>query len=607
MELNFLRSLRPGSGQPLGGRYKIIRQLGAGGFGQTFHAQDLHLPGQPVCVIKQLKPQVNSAQGLQVARRLFDTEAQVLYELGSHPQIPRLLAHFEDGKEFYLAQELIVGHSLTEEFLPETPWAEAKVVSFLGDVLSTLAFVHGHRVIHRDLKPSNLIRRTKDNRVVLIDFGAVKQARTQFIPSDPGISHTISIGTQGYMPNEQQAGRPQFSSDVYAVGMMGIQALTGRLPRHLPLDPHSNELAWHAYAPRVNPTLAAVLDYMVRYDYRDRYGTAAEALSALQSLPPVLSELLPTGSSNRHSTTGLQQTGGAQQTGGIQQTQPPAANASSPIPAQPTEPPPAIASKTVPVLGRYPRTSSMSVKGSRSVGSVETDVLPPQKSSHKALISVGILISVVLGMGLLTWRAFAPPANVTETTPEPTAPTSEDSPSPTAEVPVPTPADGDILDSEPLTELSPDPSPEESLALESEPESLSAPAPETDLVPSSEEAAVIEASAGSDALTEEEAQATVAAFYDHVSNQSWEAARSLVGGALAQQFDPNFFQQFQQVSVDNLRITDQGPGRIEILGRNIYVYEDGSSQQEERTYTVQVIDGQPRIVASAFVRVLQIR
>jgi serine/threonine protein kinase len=197
--------------KPLGGRYRLMQPLGSGGFGQTFSAQDLHLPGHPLCVIKQLQPQATSPAELEVARRLFDTEAQTLYKLGAHPQIPRLLAHFEEDQEFYLAQEFIQGHSLADGL--GKPWSEAQVVTFLGDLLGVLAFVHAHGVIHRDIKPSNLIHRASDNRLVLIDFGAVKQVSNQVTSLRSGLSHTISIGTEGYMPSEQVAGRPQFSSE----------------------------------------------------------------------------------------------------------------------------------------------------------------------------------------------------------------------------------------------------------------------------------------------------------------------------------------------------------------------------------------------------------
>ncbi|MEM8546459.1 MAG: serine/threonine-protein kinase, partial [Cyanobacteria bacterium P01_H01_bin.119] len=278
MGRNLLKRFQPDPAR-LGGRYQVISQLGEGGFGQTFLARDLHLPGQPQCVVKQLKPQSTTSQALQTARRLFDTEAQVLYELGNHPQIPSLLAHFEERQEFYLAQELIVGHSLEDE-LAESSWSSDQVLDFLHDLLDTLAFVHDHQVIHRDLKPSNLMRRDGDRRIVLIDFGAVKQVSTQSTPSR--ISHTISIGTAGYMPNEQVAGRPQFSSDIYAVGAIAIQALTGQRPDQIPLHPQTGELDWQP-APNCDPNMATFLIFLVRYVFRSRYATAGEALAALQA------------------------------------------------------------------------------------------------------------------------------------------------------------------------------------------------------------------------------------------------------------------------------------------------------------------------------------
>src|SRR4028119_296524 len=279
--------------KPLGGHYKIISELGVGGFGQTFLAEDLHLPENHRCVIKQLKPQQRDPKTLEMARRLFDLEAKVLYKLGNHDQIPRLLAHFEDDQEFYLAQELIEGEPLTQELKDGLPWPETQVIPVLRDLLNVLAFVHQQDVIHRDIKPSNLIRRRQDGRIVLIDFGAVKQVSTQIIDRHTGETKTISIGTQGYTPKEQLGGNPRFSSDIYAVGTIAIQALTTIHPRHLTEDPQTGEINWRHHAPQVSPELAAFLDCMVRYDFRARYPTAVEALEALRSISTALVEPAP--------------------------------------------------------------------------------------------------------------------------------------------------------------------------------------------------------------------------------------------------------------------------------------------------------------------------
>lgn len=271
-------------GTVLGGRYKLIEQLSAGGFGQTFIAEDLHLPGNPRCVLKRLQPQVTDELSLRVAKRLFDTEAQVLYQLGHHDQIPRLLAHFEHEQEFYLAQELVVGEPLTKELIAGQRWAEDQVVTLLQDLLGILTFVHQQDVIHRDVKPANLMRRQHDRRIVLIDFGAVKQVSTQVTHSNLASAQTISIGTPGYVPNEQLAGTPRFSSDVYAVGMLGIQALTGMSPKSLSEDPHTGEIQWREFAVQVSAELAAVLDKMIRYDFRVRYARAGDALTAIEQM-----------------------------------------------------------------------------------------------------------------------------------------------------------------------------------------------------------------------------------------------------------------------------------------------------------------------------------
>lgn len=88
--------------QLLAGHYKVLQILGAGGFGQTYVAEDTHRPGNPKCVVKHLKPASSAPQVLETARKLFQKEAETLERLGSHyNQIPRLLAYFEENQEFY--------------------------------------------------------------------------------------------------------------------------------------------------------------------------------------------------------------------------------------------------------------------------------------------------------------------------------------------------------------------------------------------------------------------------------------------------------------------------------------------------------------------------
>ncbi|MCP6758596.1 MAG: protein kinase [Fischerella sp. CENA71] len=270
-------------GTTLRGRYEIIKQLGKGWFAETYLAKDKDLPGNPYCVVKRLKPKSTDPFLLQTAKRLFEQEAQVLYQLGNHDQIPRLLAHFQENEDFYLVQEYIEGNVISLELKTDSKWSEEKVIGFLEDVLNILKYVHQQNVIHRDIKPANLMRRTSDNKLVLIDFGAVKQISALAANLQ---GKTIAIGTPGYMPHEQNNGQPKFNSDIYAVGLIAIQALTGILPEHLPRDPNSSRIFWRGLIniKHIKPHVIDILDRMVSYDFRDRYQSVSEVLQAIADI-----------------------------------------------------------------------------------------------------------------------------------------------------------------------------------------------------------------------------------------------------------------------------------------------------------------------------------
>jgi eukaryotic-like serine/threonine-protein kinase len=269
-------------GQILRNRYKILKELGSGAFGDTYLAEDRDLPGYPQCVVKRLKSNPDPVVQ-QIVQRLFDLEAKKLYELGQKcDRIPKLFAHFEEGGQFYLVQEWIDGQVLDEEIVPGKTFGESYVRQLLRDTLEVLAVVHSYKVVHRDISPKNLIRRSHDSKIVLIDFGAVKELSSIEVNTNGQPRSSITIGTPGYMPYEQFSGHPQLCSDVYAVGMMGIQALTGTPPHLLPKDAGTERVIWRDRV-NVNPKLADFLDKMTARAI-DRPQNASEALTALQAL-----------------------------------------------------------------------------------------------------------------------------------------------------------------------------------------------------------------------------------------------------------------------------------------------------------------------------------
>ena len=269
--------------QIVGGCYQLIKQIGRGGFGETYLAKNLQQFGNR-CLVKHLKPINQSSEIFEIAKNLFEKEARILLEIGNnHEQIPSLLAYFPENKNFYLVQEFIEGHELSQELVERQPWSESAVIKLLEEILLPLAFLH-HRpqpIIHRDLKPSNLMRRASDNKIVLIDFGAIKElAVTEILNKQGKTRTTMAIGSPGYMPAEQRHGHPQLSSDVYAVGIIAIKALTGLHPDDFDRDAEGEIVLPEQTS--ISIELNAILRKMVRYYHKERYYSAVEALEAIR-------------------------------------------------------------------------------------------------------------------------------------------------------------------------------------------------------------------------------------------------------------------------------------------------------------------------------------
>ena len=270
-------------GNLLDNRYRIIRELAEGGFSQTYLAEDTRLPKNPKCVVKHLNPTIDDPVFTKKALELFKAEAETLQELGKHDLIPQLYAYFQENKEFYLVQEFIEGHPLSTEMSPGSQMAEARVAQIVKEVLEILQFVHKYNVIHRDVKPSNLIRRHQDGKLVLIDFGTVKQVQMEVASAHHKAKVTLPIGTPGYMSYEQERGQSVSSSDIYSLGMLALQALTGKHPSQFLRD-RENEINWQNYT-NISREFSAVLMQMARSNPRDRYQTVDEVLRDLSKLP----------------------------------------------------------------------------------------------------------------------------------------------------------------------------------------------------------------------------------------------------------------------------------------------------------------------------------
>ncbi|NES99086.1 MAG: protein kinase [Sphaerospermopsis sp. SIO1G2] len=270
-------------------RYRAIKPIGQGGFGRTFLAVDEDKPSKPSCVIKQLYPQAQGTNTVQKAIELFNQEAIQLDELGTHTQIPQLLAYCTQDDRQYLVQEFIDGQNLSMELSYQGNFHENQIIELIYDVLNVLQFCHSKQVIHRDIKPENIIRRRSDDKLVIVDFGAAKSTIGQ-----PINMTGTSIGSPEYVAPEQMRGKATFASDIYSLGVTCINLLTGRSPFDS-YDTHNATWRWRQFVKTpISNELGIIIDKMVQVIPRKRYQNVGDIFRDLQSLNPPTSTNIPT-------------------------------------------------------------------------------------------------------------------------------------------------------------------------------------------------------------------------------------------------------------------------------------------------------------------------
>jgi eukaryotic-like serine/threonine-protein kinase len=265
-------------GTILHSHYQIVKVLGIGKSGTTYLAKDLDLIDSPFYIVKKIQSLNIDSTDLSIVEKSFESQSSIAYQVGKHPQIPSLITKFVADGDRYLVREYVDGEPLSQELTPGVIWSQIQVFDLLIELLSILNFVHGFQYIHQDINPHNIIRRHDDGRLFLIGFGCVQDLTNawQNLPRQ----ESKNINDPSYVPYEQEQNVSKINSDIYAVGAIAIQALTGRYP--IEKDAFSYELKWRDEV-TIDLKLATIINKMVRPDYRNRYQSASEVLDALKA------------------------------------------------------------------------------------------------------------------------------------------------------------------------------------------------------------------------------------------------------------------------------------------------------------------------------------
>lgn len=274
-------------GELLDRRYRIEQILGSNGLGKTYLAVDTHRPGEPKCVVKQMRLPQSQEKNLEILELIFKKKVEFLEKIGKHNQIPQLLAFFQDNKEFYLVEEFIIGHPLSDEIGHGIPMAPDQLCLLLHEIIEILIFIHGHGMVHRQVRAENLIRRAKDGKLVLIDFSPIKEIQAQLLKAQGQSTQNRAQNLEHQLALHLSQ-RQAYHTDIYGVGLIGIEASTGLSAKDLmeisdTQNAQNPILEWH-HQVKLRPQWVSLLDKMVHPDPRERYQSAPEVLAALKKL-----------------------------------------------------------------------------------------------------------------------------------------------------------------------------------------------------------------------------------------------------------------------------------------------------------------------------------
>ncbi|MBT9314652.1 response regulator [Leptothoe spongobia] len=268
-------TLNKASNGLLNDRYEIGQVLRKDSFGQCLLAKDVKGSGSQSVIINAFDLPVDDPTLLTLVRESLASEMKFLRVISKQDDIATCLDYFEQDETFYWVQDHILGTSLANEL--GSAQSMGHVLKLTHSLLSSVHPFHQGKMVHCECHPHSFIRRQSDNRIVLVDYGLLKRMFVNL--RSHSLTYRQAILKQGqYQPAEQRAGTPQLSSDVYAIGMIVLQSLTGQSPEWLVTASGQRNLTDLVKA---DSKIVKLFERMVSPNHHVRFKSASEALASL--------------------------------------------------------------------------------------------------------------------------------------------------------------------------------------------------------------------------------------------------------------------------------------------------------------------------------------
>lgn len=275
--------------QLLHARYQVVNVLGADAVEETFLSIDKESASQQkLCIVKKIG-NISDREHISKVLIFLRQQKNLINKIRENNQdVQEIYDFFVEDQQLFVVQEYIPGVNLSQEIAATSMINESQIIELMFEILKPLSKLHQQSLFHGNLKPNNIIRRELDNQLVFVDFGTIHHG---FVHRDKDVE---------YMPIEQFHGNPHPGTDIYAVGVMMISALTGLSAIQIAGEnSHHNlftgEISWRRYNPEVSRQLVKIINKMVRLDYRQRYQMIATVISDLEKFihPPKRKKLIP--------------------------------------------------------------------------------------------------------------------------------------------------------------------------------------------------------------------------------------------------------------------------------------------------------------------------